>query len=106
MIDLTYTIFGFILLFKVFLFLLLSIPTPKKFRGKLIGLLVGSKFMSTLLWIDVGLCILAGIFYGDLMSTESLYTAQKDLMRSKGDGHAGSGNHVTYCRGESQFFIL
>lgn len=78
MIDLTYTIFGFILLLKVSLFLLLSIPTPQKFRGKLISLLIGSKFMTTLLWIDIGLCILAGIFYGDLMSTETLYTSQKD----------------------------
>lgn len=48
--------------------------------------------MNTLLWIDIGLCIIAGIFYGDLMSTETLYTAEKEQLRLKGNGHVGSGN--------------
>lgn len=78
MIDLTYTIFGCLLLFKVGVFLLLSIPFPQKVKAKLVKLLIGNKFMKTLTWINVGLCALAILFYFDLMSSENLYNKEKE----------------------------
>lgn len=78
MIDLTYTILAFILLIKVVIFLLLSLPLPQKFKGKLVNLLIGSKFMKTLTWINIGLCILCVVFYFDLISSEIVYNKEKE----------------------------
>jgi hypothetical protein len=41
----------------------LALPTPKKIKGKIVRAVLGSKIMSKLLWIHLGLCIIAVMFY-------------------------------------------
>lgn len=69
MINLAYIILGYILLFEVALFLLFSLPTPFKFKGKVVKALLGSRIMSTLMWVHLGLCIIAVMFYADLQQS-------------------------------------
>ena len=69
MINLIYIVFGYILLFEVVLFLLLALPTPHGFKGKIVRAVLGSKIMSKLMWVHLALCIIAGVFYADLQQS-------------------------------------
>ena len=69
MIHLAYIILGYILLFEVVVFLLLTLPTPQGFKGRVVRALLGSKLMSILMWVHLGLCIIAAMFYAELMQT-------------------------------------
>ena len=69
MINFAYIILSYILIVEVVLFLLLALPTPKKVKGKIVRGIFGSKFMSKLLWVHLGLCIIAAMFYAELQQT-------------------------------------
>lgn len=94
MIHLAYIILGYILLFESVLFLLLALPTPQGFKGRVVRAVLGSKLMSSLMWVHLALCIIAGMFYAELQQTENLYNAEKETLRIKGTGHVGTGTIV------------
>ena len=63
MINFAYIILGYILIFEVVLFLLLTLPLPQGIKGRFVRALLGSKIMSMLLWLHLGLCIIAAMFF-------------------------------------------
>lgn len=92
MINLAYLVFFYILLAEVVLFLLLTLPTPPGFKSKLVRAFMGSGIRSSLMWVHLALCVLAGLFFLDLAQTEVNYGVEKDRLREMGNGHVGTGN--------------
>lgn len=88
--DYAYTIMMYILIVEVVAFLLLALPTPPKIKGKLVRAIINSKIMSKLLWVHLGLCIIAGIFFADLNTTENKYVIEKSRFKETA-GITGSG---------------
>lgn len=81
MINLAYIAFLYILIAEMILFLLLTLPTPAGFKSALVRSFMGSNIRSTLMWVHLALCILAGLFFLDLAQTEVNYAAEKDRLR-------------------------
>lgn len=92
MINLAYLVFFYILIAEVILFLLITLPTPAGFKSKVVRSFMGSGLRSSLMWVHLALCILAGLFFLDLAQTEVNYVTEKDRLRSLGNGHVGTGN--------------
>jgi hypothetical protein len=59
-------VLGYILMFEVGVFLFFSLPIPGVVKKKIVRVLLGSKFMRFVMWVHLGLCIIAGLFYFEL----------------------------------------
>lgn len=70
MINLAYIVFVYILVGEVIIFLLLTLPTPSTFKSKLIRSFMGSGLRSSLMWVHLAMCVLAGIFFIELVQYE------------------------------------
>jgi hypothetical protein len=75
MINLAYIVFFYILIVEVIIFLLLTLPTPPGFKSKLVKAFMGSQLRSSLMWVHLALCALAGLFFLDLAQTEINFSA-------------------------------
>lgn len=69
MINLAYIVFVWILAAEVILFLLLTLPTPVAFKARLIRAFMWSQVRNTLKWVHLAMCVLAGIFFFELVQT-------------------------------------
>ena len=98
MINLAYLVFFYILLGEVVLFLLITLPTPAGFKSKIVRSFMGSNIRSSLMWVHLALCVLAGLFFLDLAQTEVNYVNEKDRLRSLGNGHVGTGKYFLMQR--------
>lgn len=72
MINIAYIVFLYILLIEVIIFFVLTFPTPSSFKSKLIRTFMGSNLRRKLMWVHLAMCIFAGLFYLDLIQTETL----------------------------------
>lgn len=77
MLDIIFPILAYILFFEIIVFLLLTLPLPHRFKAKIIKVVIGSKAMKKVLWVHLGICIIAGMFYADLQQSETLYGKEK-----------------------------
>lgn len=66
MLDLVYYFFFWVLAVEALVFVLLNIPTPRGFKGKLIDFLCTNTIVSYIMYGHIVLCILAVFFFFDL----------------------------------------
>ena len=64
-------------------FLLLNIPTPKGWKGKLVKFLGSSELVKNIVKAQVGFCLLAGLFFVDSYLQESKFKLEKEAVRAK-----------------------
>lgn len=69
MINLAYIVFTYILIGEVILFLLVTLPSPAKFKATLVRSFMGSNLRSNLMWVHLALCCLAAVFFFELAQT-------------------------------------
>lgn len=69
MIEFIYIIFFWFLILEVTVFVLLNIPTPHGFKGKIVRFLTTNKTVWMIMKIHLAACIIAAFFFFDLNQT-------------------------------------
>ncbi len=70
MYEMVYPVFFWILVFEVFVFCLLNMPTPRGWKGKMIYFLTNSKMIKSIVMCHLIIIFLAVFFYIDANSQE------------------------------------
>jgi hypothetical protein len=63
MINLAYITFLWVLVAEAIIFLLLTLPTPANYKARIIQAFMWSRTRAILLWVHLGMCVLASIFF-------------------------------------------
>jgi hypothetical protein len=65
MFEVAYSLFAIGLFIEVLVFLLLNLPTPKGWKGKIVKFLTSNKHMKIILKAQIALCLMACVFLAD-----------------------------------------
>lgn len=84
MFELVYTLFFFVLILEVVVFLFLNLPTPRGWKGVIIRFLNTNKHIRTLMRGHLGLCLIAAFFMYDCYRQEKKYNDEKQVLKGKG----------------------
>ena len=87
MFDLIYSAFFLVLLLEVAIFLFLTLPTPRGWKGKVVGFLNTSKSVDTLKHLHMGFCIIALIFLYQAYNSQQKFIKEKHHAK-EGDSFA------------------
>ncbi len=91
MFDVIYSLFFVVLLAEVFVFLFLTLPTPKGWKGKVVNFLNTSSSVQYLRKAHLGFCLIAALFLWDSTSNTAKFLENKNLARG-GDSIAACNN--------------
>ena len=72
-----YVGFFWLLIAEFLVFLLLTIPSPRGFKGKFINFLSSNKLIGKLMFVHLLMCLLAIFFYLDLSQSETFFNTEK-----------------------------
>ncbi len=73
MFELVYTLFFFVLILEVIIFLFLNLPTPHGWKAVIIKFLNTNKHVKTLMKAHLGFCLLSAVFLYDCFKQEDKY---------------------------------
>lgn len=90
MFELAYTLFFFVLVLEVLLFLFLNLPTPYGWKAVIIRFLNTNPKVKTIMKAHLGFCLLAGLFYFDCNRQEQRFREDKNFTRDKDSYAAGT----------------
>ena len=77
MFELIYTLFFYVLILEVLVFLLLNLPTPHGWKSVIIRFINTNKHVRTVMRAHLGLCLIAGFFLYDCYRQENKYHTEK-----------------------------
>jgi len=83
MFEVAYTLFFFVLVLEVALFLFLNMPTPRGWKSVVVKFLNTNPTVKTILRAQVGFCVIAALFLVNCQSQERRYMAEKHSVREK-----------------------
>ena len=87
MFELIYTAFLWVLVAEVVVFLFLTLPTPRGWKGTVIGFLNTNKSVQYIRKAHLGFCIIACLFLWESLNSGAKYTGEK-LSAKSGDSIA------------------
>jgi hypothetical protein len=90
MFEVAYSLFTFILLFEVLVFLFLNLPTPRGWKAVIIRFIATNKIVKVVLKVQYCIAIVAAIFFIDCWRLENKYDAEKVLVKAKDSYAAGT----------------
>jgi hypothetical protein len=93
MFELIYTAFLWVLVAEVVVFLFLTLPTPRGWKGVVVNFLNTNKSVQYLRKAHLGFCVIACLFLWESFNSGSKYTQEKQL--AKGGDSIAAGNRYT-----------
>ena len=82
MFELIYTAFLWVLVAEVVVFLFLTLPTPRGWKGTVISFLNTNKSVQHLRKAHLGFCIIACLFLWESLNSGAKYTGEKQLAKN------------------------
>lgn len=87
MFELIYSIFFLVLIVEVVVFLFLTLPTPKGWKGKVVNFLNTNHSVQYVRKVHLGFCVIAALFLWDSLSNTSKFMDNK-MQAKAGDSIA------------------
>jgi hypothetical protein len=77
MFEIIYSLFFFVLVAEVLIFLFLTLPTPKGWKGKVVDFLNTNPSVQNIRKAHLGFCVVAGLFLWDSISISTKFLQNK-----------------------------
>lgn len=94
MFDLIYSAFFFVLLAEGLIFMFLTLPTPRGWKGKVVSFLNTNQSVKSLKKIHLGFCILVFIFLLQSYGSQDKYRMEKNTAKKSDSIGAGIELHI------------
>lgn len=82
MFELIYSIFFLVLIAEVVIFLFLTLPTPKGWKGKVVNFLNTNHSVQYLRKVHLGFCVIAALFLWDSLSNTAKFKDNREQARA------------------------
>lgn len=90
MFELIYSIFFVVLIVEVVIFLFLTLPTPKGWKGIVVNFLNTNRSVQYLRKVHLGFCVIAALFLWDSLSNTAKFKDNKE--------QAKAGDSIAACK--------
>jgi hypothetical protein len=90
MFEIIYSIFLVVLIAEVLIFLFLTLPTPRGWKGKVVNFLNTNAAVQTLRKVHLAFCLIAAFFLWDSMNSSKQFRESKDQAKAGDSLAAGT----------------